>query len=141
MKEPFNKVPSAELSMQNAECGMHVHAVMHEVLFVSLANQSVILHAVGRLARIARCLPATDTEGQARTQHHEAALRRVKQHLRQPLVHDALVLGEAVDGAPRGVGVEELQRRVQHPAMQQQLCKCGYGVHSTAVRDRTNTPW
>ena len=45
------------------------------------------------------------------TQDHEDALNGVKEDLRQEIVHNALVLGEAVEDATAGIGVKEAEGR------------------------------
>ena len=58
----------------------------------------------------------TSVTSKGPTQDHEDALDGVKEDLRQEVVHHALVLGEAVEDAAAGVGVEEGQGRPQDVA-------------------------
>ena len=58
------------------------------------------------------------------TQDHEDALDGVEEDLRQEVVHHALILGEAVEDAAGGVGVEEAERRAQDVARHLLVHQC-----------------
>lgn len=117
--------PQPHHNHQQDEGAQH-HAQGGDAVKEHLARRRARVDAIVQISSRMRSPPASSSGSRAtrRPQHcmpaHAARDCSVQpantsaQHLRQLLVHAALVLGEAVQDAAGGGGVEEGQRRAQH---------------------------